>query len=291
MFRRISTSWQLVKASAAVLRSDTALIIYPIVSTIGTLLVTAAFFLPLWTTGFFSRFSTSQRQVDPVEIAIAFLFYLVQYFVIIFANTALIGAAMQRLQGGQPTVGDGFRIAFARVGVIFGYALISATVGIVLQAIRDRAGWVGRIAASVLDLGWNIATYLAIPVFVVENVGPIEAIKRSGGLLKRTWGEQIVGNVGIGAVFGLLTFLVILLGIPFVVLAASAGSTAGVILTVALVVVAVLILALIGGALSGIYRAALYRYAATGQIDPGFSPALVQSAFRPKRRARVPFSS
>lgn len=289
MFNRLSASWQLVKASGAVLRADKQLIVYPIVSGIGSLLVTAAFFVPLWFAGFFDGLTSNFSGVRPVEYAVLFLFYLVQYFIVIFANVALVGAALVRLQGGQPTVGDGFRIALRHSGAIFGYALISATVGLILRAIAERAGWIGRIVVSILGLGWNVATFLVAPILVVENVGPIEAIKRSGALLKRTWGEQIIGNVGIGAVMGLISFVVLLLGIPVVVLAAASGSLALVVGAVALVVVALLALSFIGGALGGIYRAALYRYAATGQIDAGFPPALVQGAFRPKKRSRLGF--
>ena len=42
----------------------------------------------------------------------------------------------------------------------------------------------------------------------------MEAIKRSANLLKKTWGEQIVGNFGVGIVFGLLSFLVKMLSYP-----------------------------------------------------------------------------
>jgi Family of unknown function (DUF6159) len=93
------------------------------------------------------------------------------------------------------------------------------------RVVSRRAGAVGRIAASLLGVGWNIATYLVVPILVVENVGPVEAIQRSTRLLKQTWGEQIIGNLGLGAVFGLLTFGVMLVGIPLVLLAAGTGST------------------------------------------------------------------
>jgi hypothetical protein len=171
--------------------------------------------------GVFDHLATGQRNAQVLGVVVAFLFYLAQYFVIFIANTALVGVAMNRLQGGTATVGDGFRIAAQRVGPIFGYALIAATVGMILRAIASRGGAVGQITASLFGLAWNLATYLVVPILVVENVGPIEAIQRSVSLLKRTWGEQIVGNLGIGAVFGLLTLAVCVLGVPVIALAAS----------------------------------------------------------------------
>jgi Family of unknown function (DUF6159) len=282
MFRRLSNSWELVKASAAVLRSDKELVVFPIVSAIGVLIVTATFAVPMFLAGLFDQMYAGDRGIQPLGMLVAFLFYLVQYFVIFFANTALVGAAMIRLDGGDPTVGDGFRIAMRRVGPILGYALISATVGMILRAIAERAGILGRIVISLIGLAWNLATYLVVPVLAAENVGPVDAIKRSTALLKRTWGEQIVGNAGIGAVFGLLTLAVFLVGIPLIVLAAMAQSLALLAVAVAVVVLAMLVLGVVSSALSGIYTAAVYRYAATGEVGGSFSPDLVRNAFRAK---------
>jgi hypothetical protein len=282
MFRSLSNSWELVKASAAVLRSDKELVVFPIVSAIGVLIVTATFAVPLFLAGLFDQMYVDGKGFQPLGMLVAFLFYLVQYFVIFFANTALVGAAMIRLDGGDPTVGDGFRIAMRRVGPILGYALISATVGMILRTIAERAGIIGRLVISLIGLAWNLATYLVVPVLAAEEIGPVDAIKRSVGLLKHTWGEQIVGNAGIGAVFGLLTFGLFLVGVPLIVLAALAESLALLAAAVVIVVLAALALGVISSALSGIYTAAVYRYAATGEVGRSFNPELVRNAFRAK---------
>jgi ACR3 family arsenite efflux pump ArsB len=206
----------------------------------------------------------------------------VQYFVIIFANSALVGAAMIRLRGGDPTVGDGFRIAMAHLGKILGYALVSATVGMILRWLSERGKTLGRIASSIGGLAWNLATYLVVPVLVIEDVGPLEAIRRSANLLKKTWGEQIVGNFSIGLIFGLLTVLVILLGIPTFVFVASTNSVAIIALTALLFVLILVFLGLVSSTLNGIYVAAVYRYAAEGEASGFFSEEMVRGAFRPK---------
>ncbi|MFL7869629.1 MAG: DUF6159 family protein, partial [Anaerolineales bacterium] len=208
MFNKIKNSWNLIKASAAVLQADKELMIFPILSSIGVLIVTATFAFPMMAAGVFDNIVAGSSQY--LTYLVLFLFYVVQYTVIIFANAALIGAAMIRLKGGDPTVSDGFRIAFQHIGSILGYALLSATVGMVLRMISERSGTLGRIVISLVGLAWNLATYLAVPVLVIEGLGPVEAIKRSTGLLKKTWGEQIVGNFSIGLIFVLATVLMIL---------------------------------------------------------------------------------
>lgn len=288
-YGRLAGSWELLKASARVLRSDKELLIFPFVSALATLAVTITFIVPMILAGLIDRIATGQSNVQIVGAVVAFVYYLIQYFIIFFTNTALVGAALIRLDGGNPTVGDGFRIAAARAGSILGYALIAATVGMVLRWIAERFGLVGQIVSGLLGATWNIATFLVVPVLVVENVGPVDAVKRSTSLLKRTWGEQIIGNLGIGLAFGLLTLAVMLLFVPAFMLAVQAQSLAAIVGVAAALIIVVLFLSLISAALSGIYRAAVYRYAATGQVAPGFNPQLIQAAFRERRRSRVLF--
>lgn len=133
MFRKIENSWALLKASVAVLRADKELIVFPIVSTIAVLVVTASFALPMLFAGLGDTLFAGDSQI--LSFIVGFAFYIVQYFVIIFANSALVGAAMIRLRGGDPTVRDGFRIALERIGAILIYALISATVGMATAPI------------------------------------------------------------------------------------------------------------------------------------------------------------
>ncbi len=276
MFTGIANSWNLFKATWAVLQADKELLVFPIVSSIGVVLVSLAFAIPAFLT-----ISSDNGAMQIVGYVLAFLFYLVTYFVIIFANSALVGAALIRLRGGDPTLSDGVRLATSHIGVIFGYALISATVGMILRWISER-GTLAQIVSSVLGAGWNIATYLVVPILVTENVNPIDAIKRSIALLKQTWGEQLVGQTGIGWVMFLAVLVVILIGGGLFFLAASLNSPVLLVLVGIGVVLAIILLSLFSATLSGIYSAAVYRYAAEGQVGSQFPAGLVQNAFRAK---------
>jgi hypothetical protein len=278
--QRLSNSWSLVKASWAVLRADKELIIFPIIAFVGSIIVTITFIVPMVITRMFDGLSDGRGGQVGLYL-FSFLFYLVQYTVVIFSNSALMGAATIRLKGGDPTVGDGLRIASQHFGSIVGYALISATVGMILRAIAER-GIIGRIVSSLFGMAWNIITYLAVPVLVIENVGPIEAVKRSGALLKKTWGEQIAGNFGMGAVFGLIFLALILLFVPVIVAVASTQSVGLIIFVIVAYVLLMIGLGLFSSALGGIYTAAVYQYATTGEAGEFFDANLVQNAFRTK---------
>ena len=282
MFDRLSRSWELVKASAAVLRADKELVVFPIVSATLSIFVFLTFLVPMLLAGVFDSTVTGRSGFSVVGYLVGFLFYVVQYTVIFFCNTALVGAALIRLRGGDPTVADGFRIAWSRFRAILGYALIAATVGMILRAIAERVGFIGKLVVAAIGFTWNVATYLVVPVLVVENVGPVDAIKRSASYLRKTWGEQIIGNFGLGTAFGLLTLGTVLSGILLFIGAAMTGSVALMVTVGVLLIAALIAIALISSALSGVYAAAVYRYAAEGETGTFFTADMVRGAFRQK---------
>jgi hypothetical protein len=222
------------------------------------------------------------------------LYYFVTYTVVIFSNVALIGAAMIRMDGGDPTIKDGIRIASDHAASILGWAAISATVGMILQALRgDEDNIVGQIVSSLLSTAWGLITFLVIPVLIVENVGPIEAIKRSGSLLKKTWGEQIIG----GFAMGMISFLVMLaalvvVGGPIYLIVGATGSTLLIAVGIGIVVIVLAAIGLFFSALNGIFQAALYKYATEGNAGTFFDDSLMTGAFRPKnkRNRGTPFN-
>jgi hypothetical protein len=279
---KFSRSWALAKASMAVLRSDKELLVFPLVSTAVTVIVAATFILPMFGLGMFRNLEAEGGSMPAMFYPWLFCFYLVQYFVIFFFNTALVGAAMIRLDGGDPTVSDGLRIARGKWTTILGYAAIAATVGMLLRALEQRAGIVGRIVIGLIGVAWTVATYLTVPVLVARDVGPIEAVKESASLLKATWGENIIGNGGIGLVFTIANVVLVLVCGALVVFLAVQKLVVLATVVAALAVLAVMLMALVQAALSGIYSAALYRYAVQGEAASGFDGVVLRDAFQRK---------
>ena len=283
MAGRFSRSWSLAGASWQVLKQDTQLMVFPVISVIASIVVACAFALGglgLWS---FDGLSHLQGQRLPNSVYVyGFAFYVAMYFVIFFCNAALVGAAMMRFDGGHPTVGDGLRIASARAGRILGYALIAATVGMVLRAIQERLGFIGRIVVGLLGVGWTVATFMVVPVLVSRDVGPIDAVKESAGLLKKTWGENVIGKSGLGLAFMLVYVAIVAVGAAGVAFAISLGNTPLLIAMVGAGVVALVLASLAHATLTGIYSAALYRYATTGSAGAGFDSGVLKAAFAPK---------
>ena len=274
MFEKFSRSWELVKASAGVLRSDKELMLFPLISGAATLVVMATFLIPVFALRIF------EQGIGVGGAVLGFLFYFCQYSVIIFFNCALVGAAMIRLDGGDPTLRDGFDAARSRLPSILGYAAIAATVVVFLQALKSKDNnFIVRLIGSGLGAAWTLATFLVVPVLVSRDIGPIDALKESVTLLRRTWGENAIGNVGIGAAFGLITFLFLLVGagLTFVAYQASLALAIGV---GVIFLLGVLLLGIYQAALSGVYSAALYRYAVSHEAPAAFRGVMLEDAFR-----------
>jgi hypothetical protein len=285
MLSRFSRSWELIKASGRVLAADKELLVLPVLSALAGMAIIASFLFPALIDGWLRqavRAGQEQGQMDPLVYAWIFSLYVALYFVGFFFNTALVAAALERLRGGDPTLGSALGAAAERFWAILGYAIIAATVGLILRAIEERVGWVGKIVVGLIGAVWTIATFLAVPVLVAQNVGPIEAVKQSATLLKKTWGENLIGQGGIGIGFFLLYLLTTFLFIGLTVLAAKAGGGPAVGVLVALYVVAMIVLATVHAALAAIYSAALYRFAAEGDAGSAFGAQTLSAAFQPK---------
>ena len=276
MFEKFSRSWALMKASAAVLRADKELLWFPVISSIAAMIVGATFVVPSVLGGLFDG------GMGPVSIAVGFVFYVCQFTVIFFFNSALVGAALVRLEGGDPTVADGLRIARARFGAIVGYAVIAAVVGLLIKALEERSEWLGSLVARLLGAAWTVSTFLVVPVLVAQNVGPIDAIKESFNLLRKSWGENLIGSAGLGLAFGLIMTAVVLVGVGAVVAAALLSGTVAAFVVGGLFVALMIALAVTQAALAGIYQAAVYRFAVDGHAPVGFDGAALQGAFRHK---------
>ncbi|HYT00773.1 MAG TPA: DUF6159 family protein [Thermoplasmata archaeon] len=260
-FERLSIGWKLTKVSLGVLRKEKGLILLPFASLLITVAVWAIFFLSI----FFLAAPTDPFGSVLFYIGLAIV-YFVTFFVSIYFNAAVMGAAMIRLNGGDPTIGDGLKVARANIGRIAGWALLTATVGLILRAISQRFGFVGRIIAGVAGLAWGVVTYLVVPTLIFEKLRPWAAVKRSGSLLRQTWGEAAGGYITLGAIFVLLALPALLL----IALGAVLGGVTGLIIGLAIAVVYWLILGLLGSAAQSILVTALYRYATTGELGFGF---------------------
>ncbi len=273
---RVQNAWCLMKDSFAILWADMTLLLLPLISSISALMVLVVFAVP--TTIFYMAHPQlySKEGIDhPVHYVIAFAFYFINYTVIIFFNAAMVACVSARMQGQVCSVKEGLQTAFSRLPAILGWAAMSATVGLLLdiidRALRERSAFLANLVRSLLGAAWTLIAFLALPTLVIEKVGPITALKSSIQLLKQTWGEQIVGNVGFSVIFSLLIIPGFMLFIAGIVMGAASNSVLVSALFICGAVLYFIIMALAQSATRIVYQTALYFYAHDGFAPQGFS--------------------
>jgi hypothetical protein len=281
---KFSRSWQLVQQSFAILRSDKQLMLFPVISAVACLIVTAVIatggtlaILPAMASAAAAGEHFNPNQ-SPVFLFGMFTLYVANYFVIVFFNVALVGVANSRLMGGTWTFRDGIELAWARKGTILQWALVAATVGMILRTLEERLGLIGRLIMRIIGIAWTLACYFVVPVLAFEDLGPIDAVKRSSKLFRDTWGEKVVGGFSLS----LVSLLLMLPGIGLVFAATFLGGVKGLLFGMALMILYFLMLSVFMSAVQGVFNAALYRYACFKQVPPAFDHDLIASAWAPK---------
>ena len=275
---RFKQGWELTKKSWALLRAHRVLFRFPVYAGVAAIVVLAVTVGP----GFY-LIEDGQQVVGGLLVAVGL--YLAS-FIAVYTGVGLAATADAIFHGREATVADGFAVARERIGAIAGWAALAALVGVLISLIQ-QSGSIGEvILGSLVGAAWSLISFLAVPVITIEGTGPIATLKRSAGLFKERWRGQVVGNVAIGGIVGLLGVLpaLLLIGGGVYLWVSDDGSgelAAGA--AIALVGVILLVVSLlIIQAMRGVFGVALYRFASAGEVTTGFTEADFESAVRTK---------
>jgi hypothetical protein len=270
---RIRRGWALTKKSWSLLRSHPGLLRFPLYGGVASIVATLVVVGP----GLY-LIDASSTGAGVVLLAVGL--YLLT-LVGLYFSVGLAAAADMTFRGGEASVGDGLAVSRERFGAIAGWAALSTAVGVLLSLLEDQGGIAGAIFGRLLEIGWSLITFLAVPVIALEETGPFETLKRSASLFRDRWGQQVTGNLAIGGAVFLLGFLpgaaLVAAGI---LLWASAGFGAAILVVLGVIVLAVAMV--VSRALSGIFGVALYRYALDGEAVGGFTAGELESAVKTK---------
>lgn len=299
---RFRKGWQMTKSSWHVLKLDKELAMFPIISFFVSLIVAIPFVILVLLNentrhAIFnaSAQSSSQTGLQGWQgLLFAFGLYFVSNLVANFFNGALIYGAVERFKGGDPSISNSIAGARAKFRPLLLFSLLMTTVGLIFQILEERLPFAGKIAAYFFDAAWSVANVFAIPVIVLseEDVNPLDATKRSVGIIKKVWGEGIAVNIGIGLI-SVLSTLAYLAAVTVIAVFAGAaglhGTVAGVatISGIGIAVLGFIALAIVFSTLSSIAKAALYYYATTGESPASFDAKLLQAAMTRKKARKI----
>ena len=247
---RFSNGWTIAKNSFKVLRENRQLIVFPILSGISIILIFASFFTVIL--GIAGWNVDNMRDLGTIgSYVVLFVFYIINYFVVVFFNMALIHCTSLYFKGEEVTIRKGIDFSMSRISSIFAWAVFAGTIGAVLKIIQENVGSLGKIITGIIGIVWSVATFFVVPVIAYENLGPVGAFKKSANLMKEKWGERI----GAGFSFFLIEVVAVLaIGIVGFVLA-SVNVIAG----VAIAVIGILLLLTVISALKTIFISAIYH--------------------------------
>lgn len=273
-----SESWALFKASWKVLKADPEMLLFPIISgIISILLFVSLVIAPLMPTAF----SGKPIENNPILIIGFFAFYFVSSFIVIFFNVALMNSAKIRLEGKNPTLGDGINGAMKRLGAIIAWSIVSATIGLILKTLEGKSkdNFIGRIILAGIGFAWSIITMFVLPVIAFENLGPIASIKKSYQLIKSKWGEAVVGRIGFGLISLALFVLGFLIMMGFIFLSVVFQNGVLALVGVALFILLAIIISIFVSAMNGVYTTALYLYANNNSNLQFFDKKILEKSF------------
>ena len=275
-FGSISNTIDLMKSCIRVLKKDKELILFPILAAIFVILFVWIIFTFVGLD--MSALTAEDNQSEEMPVIPLLILLFGANFIVVFFNSALVSAALDRLRGGNPNIRSGLSHATKHIHHIFIWSIIVTIMALIFAAIRASArnrGAVGQIMtsifASLLQAGWAMMTFFVVPIIVSENLSPFAAIKRSSGLFKQTWGNQVTANFGFG-IFQILALLAsAALGWFFGLMSANLGMIVGVLCATTSISIIY--------TLEGIYKAALYEFA-MGEKPLEFEQQDLRTAYR-----------
>lgn len=285
-----SRSWLITKLSFSVINKDRELLWFAVLSFLFSGLYLLAMIVPLfWFGSFEDDPDGGQRKLELVEYAIIFVAYFGLAFVATFFNVCVVYTSKVRFEGGDATFGESFRFAMSRVGLIFQWSLVSASVGLLLRILENASRNLGRggqivssIILSLVGMAWGIVTIFVVPGIVYDGLGPFDAIKKSVEVIKKTWGESLIRHFGLGLIQFLVLVAVILVSAGLTYGLTMAFDTIGMLIGIGFGVLAILLTVLIFGVATSVFNTALYVYASQGTLASGFDQDTMRSAFRTK---------
>ena len=305
---KFQRSWLLLKSSISIIAQNKLLLVFPIVTFACTVIIIAFFLAPPllrptgypygssqhWQAIYHSLFnqtadaagrSSSRIAFTPAAGAYLVFLYFVSMFLATFLNVAFYHEILSALSGQAVSIERGLKFAAGRLKAILLWTLFAGLVGLVIKTIEQRLQLVGRIIARFLGLAWSVAAIFVIPVMVrdEQTANPLAMLRKSGSILKRTWGEALIGYAGLAFAnaFILIGSIVILIGAVF---ASVVFSNYWIIAFVGVLWLLLLFAwSYLTGVAGQVYKGALYLYAAEGVIPQPYNKEMLDQAWKYKK--------
>ncbi len=274
-----SDSRALTRQSWAVLRDNRYLMAYPVVGIAAGVVPFAVI-----SVGVFAL-ASNRNWIGWALVAVG-LYLLTLVTAVVQAGLTVSAAA--ELEGRQSSLGHGLSTAMGRLGRLARWAFVGTVVNVLIGLLRgnNNGGLVSVIFRNVLaaaaDVMWQLITFFVMPAMMLDDLGMIDAIKKSASTFKQRWGTQLSGGVRIGGLIGLIAILPAMIALIGGVVLSVAGTWA---IGVPLAIIGLVVLIVAGlvlSAIRGVFSVVLYRYATQGVVEGGFTEQQLAGAVKVK---------
>ncbi len=280
-------SWSMFKTSWTVLKQDRELLWLAVMNFLVSLAAVLVAGLFVLVVGILSSIGSSDDSwFGNPHVVVFFVAGLFVAVAIAIANAffhgAIVYGTFERLSGGDPTVKSAMAGARSKMRLLVLWGLTALCISWLINLIQhllERIRFVGWILGSLVEMAWNVLKFLVIPIVIVEGLGPFASLKRSRELLRSTWGDNLIGQLGLG----LIGFLLVIPGALFILLFVLTGFVPLIVLGAVVGGIYILGVILFVSALNSVFQSVLYHYAVRGQVPSGFDSHDVSAAFAPRK--------
>lgn len=295
---KFQRSWVLFKCSLRVLRENPKLFIFPLIALILTCIIALFFLVPIVSVlhqghgvnGLFANYQAmvmdggKHHHASPLIYLILAAIYVLTMFFATFFNVAFYNEIFHAFNGQPVSVRGGLKFALTRLKSILMWSLFTGAVGLVITWIADRLPLVGQWVINVIGIAWSVACIFVVPVIVREekSANPVLFLKTSASVLKKTWGESLIGYVGIALFnWAYLWLSLVFFGVG-IFLCYRAGNFWMLIVPGLLWLLLTILYAWFASIASQVFQCALFIYATEGVIPGPFEKDQMDMAWKIK---------
>jgi hypothetical protein len=309
---RFKNGWALFLASFGVIRRNKTLLLFPVATAGLTMIMAGLFVTPiaLQSTGHSYAEAAHWKEVGsrlftvepatgldaargrketvkakPQAIAYFVIFYFLSMFLATFFNVAFVHGVFNALNDKPVSVSEGLQFALTKLKPILMWTMFAGVVGLIIKALEEKFGFFGAWIVRLIGLAWSVASVFVIPVLVMEEHpdNPIDVVRQSAGVIKKTWGEALAGYAGL-QIGGMIVVAATVVIVPLSMYVGLGLNQFGAMLAgfagwFAFVCAFSYLLSVAGQ----VYLCMLYRYAAAGVVPAGLTSDMLTSAWRPKK--------
>ncbi len=288
---RVVTSAQLLRSSMRVIKDQPKLLFFLFVN--GALMVLLALCFVPWplvlhlvqawrATGAADHWDETVAQLNHTTVYLYLIaLYLISMFAATFLNVALHHEIFRALDSEKVSLLQGLRFAAGRLRSIILWSLFASSVGLVLQLVASRTSWLGALAARLLGMAWSVAAVFALPALVRdEPTDPLTLLRHSALTLQNTWGESILGYIGVQGVELLTFFCLAGVGLLAAFVLSTIFSWPLFFVSIPFIILTLCACAWVTSLANRVYRCALYIYATEGVVPEPFTSAMMEAAWK-----------